>query len=416
MRFPLLLAFFVAAATDLFSQVYESSYLKTGIYPSDWTGWWMTNGIETQGVTNDGENWYITQTYKSGGNGLMWRIPVSVPLSGGSQQPSDPGILITQMEDWPELLEDDRWHWGDPDHYNYNGTDYILVPIPGPIVACFRADDLSYRGYAHLDGSAQDYAGWCAIGPGGDLYSSSNYTTQLVRYNVNWSALINGDQNAITFLEHIPLYDTNGGTVDELRHMQGGEFTPSGESLYLICGSAGCDIIIAQIQSEPEPSDGIHVFSTSNWREQRRSLNSTDLDIPFSYTFDNTCACGIFGSQTPEGLTIWNLDGGSAPGIRGQVHVLVDHYNEAFCDDAISFHHFSYNIRVNGSSGYDPPTDPRTGTVSRPFETINDAYEFYPIWNGARMVIEAGIYDDTGFYNRRIRLESRSGAALIGQQ
>ncbi|MCB0768108.1 MAG: hypothetical protein KDB95_12945, partial [Flavobacteriales bacterium] len=66
--------------------------------------------------------------------------------------------------------------------------------------------------------------------------------------------------------------------------------------------------------------------------------------------------------------------------------------------------------------GYAPPTNPRTGTVSRPFQTINEAYDFYPLWNGAHMVIEAGTYDDTGLYDKRIRMESRNGAALIGQQ
>lgn len=396
------------------AQNYEACYFNTGTYPSNATNWWMYNGLEVQGVTNDGENWYFTLTAQDHSNAMLWRIPKDVDLNA-DPMPSDPGILVTTMLAVPDLYPN-YWHWGDPDHYRYLGVDYLLVPIPGPIVACFRADDLQFIGYAHLDDSHQDYAGWCAIGSGGDLYSCGYDLTSLVRYDINWSALIAGDQNAITYIETIPMLDSNGDPIVPMQNMQGGEFSNTGEMLYLVSGRGECVGV-----GEVTPEDGVHVFSTSTWRRQRRSLDTGDLTVPFAFEYDETCTCGVFGwgsgSQTPEGLTYWDLDGGSAPNVRGQLHVLVDHYNEyAVCDDAVTMKHYSHNIRVNGSNGYAAPTNPRTGTVSRPFQTINEAYDFYPLWNGAHMVIEAGTYDDTGLYDKRIRMESRNGAALIGQQ
>jgi len=39
------------------------------------------------------------------------------------------------------------------------------------------------------------------------------------------------------------------------------------------------------------------------------------------------------GDEEIEGLTVWNLDDGRAPGIRGQVHVLMSDLEDASNDD-----------------------------------------------------------------------------------
>lgn len=394
----------------------EGYYLRISTYPDDLTNWWMQNGLEVQGVTHDDDNWYFTLTAKSGNNGFLRRIPRSVPLAS-NPQPSHPGIRLRSMTDVPELtnaVSGGYWHWGDPDHYRYNGIDYILVPIPGPIIACFRADNLQFINYAHLNGSVQDYAGWCAVGRDGALYSSGNHAWGIVRYSVDWQMLTtssNGNNhNAMTYTGYYAFL-SEGGAPIQLWHMQGGEFSPSGELLYVVCGSASC---LGQPPNQnPMPSDGIHVFETVNWRRVQRSGNGAPY---FDYSFNNGCTCLSTGSQTPEGLTIWDLDDGSAPGVSGQLHVLKDHYNVGFCDDAVSMQHFGNKVHVS-TTGVTPPYGgfPYPGTASRPFRTLNLAYGYYPLWDGAELVLRTGTYNDTGTYTKRVKITSAGGAAVVGQ-
>ncbi len=392
---------------------YEGYYLKYETYPEDATNWWMYNGLEVQGVTHDDDNWYFTLTFKGGGNGILRRIPRSVPLASGAIQPSNPGIKSITMQEVPELAAHNYWHWGDPDHYRYDEVDYILIPIPGPIIACFRASDLAFINYAHLDGNIQDYAGWCAVNSEGNIYTSSNHAWGVLEYEVDWPTLLNSSShNALSYVADYPFHDINGSPI-QLLHMQGGEFTPSDELLYVVCGSAGC---LGIGPGQPEPSDGIHVFETNTWKDIKRSTNTSGGNSHFNYTFDNSCACFVFGSQTPEGLTIWDLDDGSAPFISGQLHVIVDHYNIKFCDDAITMQHFGKNIYVDKVTGVDPPTTPLTGTITKPFKSIESAYNFYPVWDGAQLIIKPGIYSEVGIFDTRIFLKSQgSGSVIIGQ-
>ncbi|MFN8303422.1 MAG: hypothetical protein U0U46_13095 [Saprospiraceae bacterium] len=412
---------------------YEGYYLKTGTYPEDVNNWWMSNGYEVQGVTHDDDNWYFTLTDKDRDNGVLWRIPRSVPLASPSQ-PTDTGIKVVTMNDVDTLSEIFKWHWGDPDCFRYNGVDYILIPIPGPMVACFKADNLEYVNYANLDSNVQDYAGWCAVGKDGCLYTSSNHAWGIVKYKINWDSLIGspGNHDACTYIDSFPFQDSNGSPM-QLFHMQGGEFTPSGELLYLVCGSAGCDALGPIWDTfgpgEPMPSDGIHVFETINWKELTRSVNSSDSSTNFSYVFDNDCTCYVpiplpplfipvpvpFGSQTPEGLTIWDLEDGSAPYISGQLHVIKDHYNTAFCDDAITMQHYSEKIYIDKNNlDYDSLSIALKGTKEKPFRTVAEAYNYYPIWDGAQMIIISGSYPEPVFFNRRVRITSQNGIVTLG--
>ncbi len=426
MRFSLFFTtiFSLISFTNLYGQNvplsnYEGYYLKTGTYPDDNTNWWMYNGLEVQGVTHDDNNWYFTLTTKGGGNGMLRRIPKSVALEGGSIQPSNPEIKLRTMSEVPELAPN-YWHWGAPDHFRYNEKDYILIPIPGLLIACFQADNLEFINYANLNAVIQDYAGWCAVGADSNIYTSSNHAWGVHRYDVDWDKLTtkSSDHSAMNYIQSYPFLDENGSPL-QLFHMQGGDFTPSGDLLYLVCGSAGCDALgwfgPTFGPGEPMPTDGIHVFETVSWKQVQRSTNAQGGTTFFNYNFDNDCTCVNTGSQSPEGLTIWDLDDGTAPNISGQLHVIKDHYNMV-CDDAITMQHFSFNVNIDNNLGVNPPTNPLTGTFSNPFINLNTAYNFYPIWDGAQMVLKSGIYNDTGIYNKRIRITSSGGAAIIGQQ
>ena len=394
---------------------YEGYYLTQPPYPVDDTRDWHPNHVEGQGLTNDGVNWFFTFTQNDGTNAFLWKVPVSIPLA--SDIIGQPGVISKAYANVPSLQTGGYQHWGDPDHYNYAGTDYILVPITGngtPIIACFLASNLSFVNYSYLDPTKQSDVGWCAIQNNGVLFTSSDNASSLLRYNINWNTLVNTtNHNAITWLQTYPLMNQNGVSMT-LYNMQGGEFSPSGELLYLVAGSGQCLGFGNGIYS----SDGIHVIETANWKEIKRSNNSdkTPGNFYFNYTFYNGCAC-FSGSQTPEGLTIWDLDNGTAPNVRGQLHVMVNFYNEwAACTDAISLHHFSRNFYIDKANGSPNGwSNPLTGTKNRPFQTVAGAYSFYPIWDGAKMVIQAANYNETVYLNKRIKISSKGGSAIIGK-
>jgi len=420
-------------------QEYEGYYLFNQVYPDDYleNPFWFPNNKEVQGITNDGENWFITVTghedlFGTSTGAKLWKIPLNVPL--GSNSTNNPNVLSIDMEEIPELANE-NWHWGDPDHYKYNDTDYILVPVYGGdlgyIIACFQADNLEFISYSNIN-SLGGSPGWCAIDNNGYLYSSSSETSTLKKYSVNWEIFTNPDNNdnALNLIETINL-TFNDAYYNTLKHMQGGEFSNSGELLYLVSGSAGgcvpcidlnpwggincdgCGVLEKKVgPGQPENSDGIHVFTTSNWTEIQTSIKDFSENEYFNYYFtnDNT-------GQSPEGLTVWDLE--DINEVKGSLHVLIFDWDlELFGGNNhdVGLFHFSHSVYVDKENGVIPPTYPLTGTQTNPFQTINDAYSFYPIWDGAQIVIKSGIYNDIGIYSTRIRMISEGGTVIIGQQ
>jgi len=523
---------------------YEAYYLKLNSYPDNSMRDWNPNGTETQGVAHDDDNWYFTSTDVDGSNGNLWRIPVSADLRQNVS--GIPGTAKISMTDIPALRAANYWHWGDVDRFRHEDVDYLLVamtsdpvapmcmtdadcttgqtceclPFLGcscrcssdancplgtcentlckarPAIAFFRASPLAFVDFEVL--ADQESAGWCAMHPDGSLYTSvhqldstsADERNHLRRYHIDWPRVTDSKwHDALTWEDTYQLRDADGQLLF-LHNMQGGEFTESGQLLYISSGSGFCENIFgigggAGIFE----TDGIHVFETATWREVQRSTNRIREDdyvcsldesvscpgvfpfrecgycsddpaktcvgnaqtlecgtpsmqafcIPddalgvcesgyFDYSFNNGCTCEdpfqfTAGSQTPEGLTIWDLDNRGAPGIRGQLHVAVNFYNRyAACDDAISLHHFTRSLNVDKMNGASPEWDhPLPGTPfdlaneeGRPFLTVNEAYTFYPIWDGAELVIEAGFYPETIVFSKRIRVVAHGGTAIIG--
>jgi hypothetical protein len=120
-----------------------------------------------------------------------------------------------------------------------------------------------------------------------------------------------------------------------MESMQGGVFSPSGDLLYLTSGFWDGHRI----------NDGINVLETRDWTRLRRSSNG---GMPFEYRFK----AGYPYSNEPEGITIWDLDDGKAPGIGGgQLHVLMlDNDLEEFGDDdGVYLRHYTESIYVNAA-------------------------------------------------------------------
>ena len=153
-------------------------------------------------------------------------------------------------------------------------VDYILVPIYS-IVACFRADNLQYLNYANFDNHVS--GGWCAIGVDNCLYGSSNSPSSVVKYEVDWDVLTdeNSDNHdALTYAATFNLYKSNGSALT-LTDMQGGEFSNSGEMLYLVSGRGACFEWLGLPGAEWMPHDGIHAIATEDWAEIGQSTKNS---------------------------------------------------------------------------------------------------------------------------------------------
>ena len=421
---------------------------------------------EIQGVTHDHDNWYFTWTNKDPNIGYLSKIPLGVNLADCvlgaiTPCPQSPGQKIVNMNQFAELKN--YWHWGDPDHYQYNGTDYIVVPISGSpsIIAIFRASNLSLALVGKLtqathsvcDGNLgpQRSIGWCAIHPKtGDLYTSEDfdyascipgncddqghvlkYPRELLHYSVPWSSIpLTGFGGAIT-LESVDtprLLLGKQGEFLELYNMQGGEFTQSGELLYISCGSGCCG---GEGVGQVYRSDGIYVFESNSCRainqsnNHRYNNNQSYFDYNYILGCDGCSSC-IGGSWSPEGLTIWDLDNEKDPLIRGQLHVLLFHCQVALgtkscSDNEAQIQHFGGRLYVDPSKGINRalPTSlgdaPLPGGLSLPFKSFDYTYKSYPVWDGAEIVLKPGSYSAVGTYSTRVRIVSQGGSSILGR-
>lgn len=426
--FILLIALnFIVHAQD---EHFEAYYMTQSVSPQNASAFWFPDHTEVQGVANDGENWFITttvfqsQTNSDLSNAKMWRIHKSVPLDASSM-PS--GVIHVEMENIQELESENYTHWGDPDHFRYENEDYILVPIyddqdssEDGLIACFKANNLELRSFSIID----ERPGWCAVDDEGFLYTSKN-GHQLVRYQVNWAQLTsnNSQHDALHSPQIIQLSFPNANYT-EIKHLQGGEFSTSGELFYLSSGAAGgclpipgngCSIFETKVgPGSPKESDGIHVFETANWTEIQTSTKNNNLEDHFTFQFDNDLT-----GQQPQGLTIWNLDSDNAAnGVGGKLHVLIFDFDFDILDPGdheFSMYHFSNIIYVDAENGSDSPIT-GIGRRDNPFKSFNDAFFYFPVWNGAEIRLRIGTYPDTGVYNKRVLITSEGGSVLIGQQ
>jgi hypothetical protein len=405
-------------AVPVVGQDYEAFYLNNRRpYPVAETIW----SNDVQGVAHDDNHWYITATT------VFWKIPVEQDLRTVTL--GSPGVVLRAFGHYPQLTGYD--HFGDPDVYRFDGTDYLLLPIENHdgalqgAIAILRCADLSYVAHFALPNPPSPHVpqandcGWVAVHSLGALFTSKQHVGPLPGlpprglrvYFLDWGLLHASGLVDVQFELEIPVYDEQGELV-HLTTMQGGEFAPGDNLLYLVSGFYDDDDGL-------EEREGIHVFETVTYQ---RVAHSTRGYGHFDYYYDP----GFPTYEEPEGLTIWDLDDGRAPGIRGQLHVLVSD-NDADGGD-VDFKHYTNIIRVaaNGSCEYSaccspfPPFGCPTpfnatcefGIASCPFRTIGSALNL--AWNGAEIRIGAATYPETMTISKRIRLTTNGGVARIG--
>ena len=380
-------------------QSYETYYRYIKDYPSNRATGWTEH---PQGATHDRDNWYITQEK------ALWRIPVEHDLNSVSN--GDPGVVKIELDDLPVLTKARFNHFGDPTHYEYGGKGFVLVPLEGEGgqgIAVFRADaTLNYLTYSPIK---QDHAAWCAVDPSdpeGHLYSAPSYdsASDIYKYRVDWETLRYGKppELVLTYESSLTL------SPKVVAGLQGGKISPDGKLLYLSMFGGTDDKVFS----------GIRVYDIPTGKLVRESANGSGW---FNYEIHPK------SFQVAEGLVIWDLDDGRAPGIRGQLHVFMFYHPDIkivkLARDGVYFKHYDGAMDVDGIAGIDkqpknlaevisgkPTTHP---SLFVPFKTVGFAHS--NAWNGARINIQAGSYPETLTLSKPVKLVAKGGTVTIGR-
>lgn len=251
---------------------------------------------DMQGVTHDSNYWYFTNAHASWPWPLssIWRVPVGTDLNQTPTLTRNPWFLIYN-------------HFGDLVHVD--GKLYVALEAdggggPGGAIGVFNTA-LQPIGYRQIPGPQGSSVPWIAYNPKDRLFYSSSFDTwYLDRYRISVAA-----DNTVNISHEgwVDIRDSNGNPTF-LNRVQGGKFSASGK-LYL---------------SQDIQGGGIVVIDPNNGRIQQR--------IPVQFDRDGE-------DEELEGLDIWDLEDGRAPGVRGHVHVLMVQ-NDTYSNDNWYFKHF----------------------------------------------------------------------------
>jgi hypothetical protein len=261
---------------------------------------------DIQGVTHDAGNWYAANAEYvwSPWSGTtiyshIWKTPVG-----------------TDVNNTPSPFYGNPWH-GTYNHFGdiSYGAGYVFVALEAGggsgsrgAVGVFNTS-LQVRGSQTLPAAAESDQGgsmpWVSYNPkDGLLYSSKFDASYINKYS--WSVTYDTAWRLnLSFAGRIPLRDKYGNATS-LSSLQGAEFSSTGK-LYLSSDSAG----------------GIYVVDPYNGRVQ------TFIPVQIDHS----------SGEELEGITLWDLDSGAAPNIRGQIHIqLLD--NDDTSTDDLYFKHF----------------------------------------------------------------------------
>jgi hypothetical protein len=341
---------------------YEGYYLYLGDHPTEENPGWDENA---QGLAHDQDHWFITQKC------CLWRIPVIQDLS--TAEATSAGVSKVGISQVLPTFN----HFGDLTYYAFEGRGFLIVPLENHdtgqcgAIGIFDADTLGLIASQCLPGQGF-VSGWVAVDPTGILYSAGSETgrvTSIRRYAVDWPNLKANNKLSIAAAGDMEIFDESGAPLT-LNGLQGGEVSPSGELLYLMADG------------------GLHVFDMATQRRIQRSTNGYGY---FNYEYHPDT-----GGE-PEGITIWDLDDGRAPGIRGQLHaIMLDNNDWPFSDD-VYIKHYTNKIAVDAARN----------------ETISNAINF--AWDGAIITVQPGNYPEAITLAKRVRLVAPAGSVQIGQ-
>lgn len=284
-----------------------------GEYPSEMQRSWVSN---IQGVANDDEFWYFTNTHK------ISKFPISQDLDS---VPESSSVSIDDL-----IIGGLKYnHFGDLDYYK----GYLVVPIEKkdhtdkPGIAIFDASTLEYLAYYKWPVEAsQDASPWCAVDSDGFIYSSSAHPDSINKYYFDWNEFMSG-----SYIDVVPIFEEDESISVQLNYIQGGDISDNGH-LYTVNGYAYGD--------SSSGAYGIMTFKKTldgNWIRQSYSNNVSGIG-GFNFEFHP----GSPRYEEPEGITIQDFSSDTSPGISGQIHVILLNNDEWYDigDDDMSFKHY----------------------------------------------------------------------------
>ncbi|SHG97806.1 PLAT/LH2 domain-containing protein [Fibrobacter sp. UWH9] len=300
-------------------------YINT--YPKDRENGWSE---ELNGVCHDESNWYFTQ------NGNLWKFPVKHSLNEKvTKENVSKGIYKNHYGK----------HLGDLDHYQ----EHLFVPVTDdgdPYIAVFSTKDIHTRITIQKmklpNGKKYGGLGWVAINPkNGLLFTSAGGLSKdspIYVYKIDLNAIKAKRTDFLTLYTQIRVVDEEGDDCVDREWMQGGCFD-NDDHLHLTNGAPTRGPTGGKIYNHANRKGGITVYDIpSNLayapnkvvlvKVRARSNQSHD----FRFQFDGY-------RNEPEGITYWDLDGKGAPGISGQLHVIMID-NNGTGDDDLYFKHY----------------------------------------------------------------------------
>ena len=292
----ILLTLISANAQNRDHDIERMEYL--GTYPKHRNNGW-SNAL--QGVANDKDNWFFTQT------GVLWKFPISHDLKDKIGKTVKAGLGIGRVRIPASLSAYD--HFGDLDQH----SGLLYVPLEGggnPRIAVFRSSDLAFLDSQVLlrpGGKPMTQSGWCAINPTDGLLYTSNTgidrnDNPIFKFKVGFDA----GKLRLTYAGSLYLKDEDGSGMGLKPYMQGGDFSTDGRYLFLVNGKA---------HKFDKDDGGVWVFDALTGRKITKSKQKGGFRFEFHP--------GGTKFEEPEGITYWNLDGRSAPSIKGQLHVIL---------------------------------------------------------------------------------------------
>ena len=297
-----------------------------GNYPSNRENFWSN---DSQGIANDGTNWFITTGYNTD-NSRLFKIPFGYDLNSGSA-PS-PGIGIPS-----DLVNLGYNHFGDPDQRD----GYLFIPLQGPertpVVAVYWAADLRFLTYRELHGLPSGGGGWVAIRPGANTLWASPGTVDgsnpVREYDIEWDALRNRNVLDLRDSRTITLSDRDGWPVG-MYTMQGGVFNPEGTLFYTTngwCDSFGyIDVFFIDGDTGTLQASSENGYGPFNFETHPRMQDYTPWHS----------ACG---GDEAEGVDFLDVRGRGIHGIPdGQLHVIMIKNGTWGDDDNLYFKHYSF--------------------------------------------------------------------------
>jgi hypothetical protein len=380
----LFIAGFIAptAAQSLYDGYYN--YLNQGDWPDHAITYYSE---DIQGIDHSDDYWFISNIVGTiTERGRIRKFPVGSNLT-------NPVIsAVVFVEDTP-LLGMGVEEFKELDTYKnpFNNQWYVVCGVGGSTGGiAFFDENLTLVGLVPFAGRSE--VGWCAVDAQGRILNGENRTNFLTRYTANWQAIAAGNAPTLTPESQINLLDESGLPLTMI-HFQGGEFTPEGDKLYIVTGYS----------DDTNDVHGIHVFDARNssgpFQRLRRSTISPSL---FQYQFNPS---GSLTGEEPEGLTFWDLNDGRAPGISGELHVLVLDNN--IFDHQFWLKHYTRRIYVDASyAGNDDIGDP-----GRPKKTVSaGAALAFP---DMELHIAPGSYAGAVTLTNRLRLVKQPGPGVV---